>query len=245
MISAERENVWLLSLKDLATPKMAAYALVPLVLTLVVMYTLVIGAVEDLFAAVEAYEHRAAGESAVVDFLLHNVVTSWLVRTLVYLSAGYLSMQIAIFVALFIIGFFTPLIVREIHTRHYAGQFALETDMRAGAVIAASIRYVAITLAMIPVMLPLLFIPLLNLIALHLPFYYLFHKLLLLDVGSETMRTAQFERLRAEGGGTLRIRTLGLYLISTLIPFAAYVMPIFNVIVMTHTVMRRRIQLDD
>ncbi|MEJ2501579.1 MAG: hypothetical protein P8Y65_10785 [Campylobacterales bacterium] len=44
-------------------------------------------------------------------------------------------------------------------------------------------------------------------------------------------------------GGKVRMTTLGLYLLS-LVPFAAYITPVFNVIVLTHVMFRKSVEAE-
>ena len=44
-------------------------------------------------------------------------------------------------------------------------------------------------------------------------------------------------------GGNVRLTTLALYLVS-LIPFAAYITPVFNVIVLTHSMLRKTVEVE-
>ena len=76
---------------------------------------------------------------------------------------------------------------------------------------------------------PLYFIPLINIIAFNLPFYYLFHKLINFDVSSSMLKKEEYEVISAKSSGGFRARTLFLYFIS-MIPFITLFTSVFYII---------------
>jgi hypothetical protein len=256
-------NLWSASLKDFFTKKMLQFSLVPFVGTILVMYVLFFGAASAGLDALQQstlqveqqhyseqngvveQEHNVTtveGGSAILRFLMEHTVTSWLVSFIVFTVGGIATFIIAMFVALAIIGFLTPYIVREIHRRHYS-HLPLEHHGSIAGIVLASLKHVAIMLLLFLLLMPFFFVPMLNLIAFNLPFYYLFHKLYLLDVSSETTTKERFKLIMAFDGGKVRMTTLGLYLLS-LVPFAAYITPVFNVIVLTHVMFRKSVEAE-
>ncbi len=257
------ENIWSVSLKDFFTAKMLKFALVPFIGTVVIMYMLFFGAAgAGLDALQQSTLHveqqqqsevngtmqtqkdvtTVQGGSAILRFLMEHAVTSWLISFLVFTVGGIITFIFAMFVALIIIGFLTPYIVREIHRRHYS-HLPLEHHGSVPDLLLATVKHVAIAVLLFLVLVPLYFVPMLNLIAINIPFYYLFHKLYLLDVSSETTTKARFKLIMAFHGNKVRMSTLALYLIS-LIPFAAYFTPVFNVIVLAHTMLRKNVEVE-
>ncbi len=259
------ENVWSLSIKDFFTKKMLGYALVPFLGTIVVMYALffsLAGAGLDALAhdnaSLQIEQHRYSDEngivneehnittveggSAILRFLMEHTVTSWLVSFIVYTVGGLFTFLFAMIIALVIIGFLTPYIVAEIKRRHYPTLSDEHHGSTAG-IILASLKHTVIMIVLLLVLMPLYFIPLVNLIAFNVPFYYFFHKMYLLDVASETMSKERFKEVMFYKGGNVRVTTLTLYVL-TLLPFAAYVTPVFNVIVLTHTLLRNRLYVE-
>lgn len=257
------QNVWTISVKDFFTKKMLQFALIPFVGTILVMYVFFFGAAGAGLDALQQstlqiekqqqtehngiveQEHEITtveGGSAILRFLMEHTITSWLVSFIVFTVGGFITFIFAMFIALIIIGFLTPFIVKEIHRRHYS-QLPLEKHGSVLGLLLATTKHVVIMFLLFLVLMPLYFIPLLNLAAFNLPFYYLFHKLYLLDVSSETTTKERFKLIMAYHGGTVRMTTLTLYLIS-LIPFAAYITPVFNVIVLTHTMFRKMVEVE-
>lgn len=257
------ENIWSISLQDFFTAKMLKLALFPFIGTVIIMYLLFFGAagagldaLQQSTLTIEKQHHiehngvveqeqektTVQGGSAILRFLMEHTVTSWLVSFIVFTVGGILTFIFAMFVALIIIGFLTPLIVKEIHRRHYS-HLPLQHHGSIAELLLATTKHVVIMLLLFLVLMPLYFIPVLNFVAFNIPFYYLFHKLYLLDVSSETTTKEHFKLIMAFHGGTVRMTTFTLYVIS-LIPFAAYITPVFNVIVLTHTLLRKTVEVE-
>ena len=256
-------NVWTISLKDFLTKKMLQLALIPFVGTILVMYTLFFGvagagldALQRSTLQIEKQQQteqggiveqqrevtKVEGGSAILRFLMEHAITSWLVSFIVFTVGGVITFILSMFVALFIIGFLTPYIVREVHRRHYA-HLPLDHYGSLPGLLLGTLKNVLIAGLLFLVLMPFYFVPMLNLIAINLPFYYLFHKLYLLDVSSETTTKERFKLIMAFHGNTVRVTTLGLYLLS-LVPFAAYFTPVYNVIVLTHTMFRKTVEVE-
>ncbi len=260
-------GVWTLSIRDFLTKKMLGYALVPFFGTLLILYALFFSTVSsgldalqhqnDAALHIEKHERfvddrgivteneentTVEGASSILRFLMEHAVTSWLVSFIVYTVGTLFVFIFAIFVALIIIGFLTPYIVAEVKRRHYPD---LPDESHGGIVetTLATLKYVLVMIVLFFVLTPLYFIPVVNYLAFNLPFYYFFHKMYLVDVASETMSKERFKELMFYRGGSVRMTTLTLYAIS-LIPLAAFITPVFNVIVLTHTLLRNRLALD-
>ncbi|MBD3801513.1 MAG: EI24 domain-containing protein [Campylobacterales bacterium] len=257
------ETLLSISIRDFFSKRMLQFTLIPFLGTILLMYTLFFGiadaGIDSLReSTLQIEQHQQTQHNGVVEtqhetttvegglailrFLMEHTVTSWLVSFIVFTVGGFITFIFAIFIALIIIGFLTPYIVKEIHRRHYS-HLPLEHHGSILGVLLASLKHVLIMLLLFLVLTPLYFVPLLNLVAFNLPFYYLFHKLYLLDVASETTTKERFKLIMAFHGGQVRMTTLGLYLLS-LLPFAAYITPVFNIIVLTHSMFRKTVEVE-
>jgi len=172
--------------------------------------------------------------SSIIDFLLRYTVTSWIVSFLVYtvglFAIGYLS----IFTSLIIVGFLTPKILHTIHKRHYSH---LELEEGYDTTIGSIFKLLKTTLVMFILLIlfiPLYFIPVVNIVAINLPFYYLFHKMLNYDVSANIMSYEKFKKIYYFTKSSFRGKTLFLYVIS-LIPFVAFFISIFYIIFIGHS----------
>jgi len=240
------------SFKDFATPKMLKLALWPLGATLVILYILffigadmTLSALADVTLKVNEYELKSEqGEissevldgtytgSAIIDFLLKHSITSWLVGFLIYTVGGFAVLGVSVYIAIIVVGFMTPLILKELQRRHYP-EIELEGFGTLLGSIGVLIKSIGVMVLLLILLMPLYFIPLVNLIAIHIPFFYLFHKLLSFDVGSTLCRKEEYLYLKSVRKNSLRTHSLLLYGIS-LIPFTALLGAVFFVIYLGH-----------
>ena len=172
--------------------------------------------------------------SSIIDFLLRYTVTSWIVSFLVYtvglFAIGYLS----IFTSLIIVGFLTPKILHTIHKKHYR-TLELEEgyDTIVGGVFKL-LKTVVVMFLLLIVFIPFYFIPIVNIVAINLPFYYLFHKMINYDVSANIMTKEKFQKIYYINKSSLRAKTFLLYVVS-LIPFVAFFIAIFYIIYIGHS----------
>ncbi len=256
------KNIWTLSLQDFFTKKMLTYAFAPFLFTLVVLYALFFSAAdagleslkesvihiekmqttqENGITQTQSSDETYSGGSGILEFLMQYSLTSWLVSFFLFTVGGMLMFVVAIFTAILVIGFLTPAIMRELQRRHYP-ELALDGHGNVFTTLFHSLKYLAIALLLLIVLAPFYFVPLLNIVAINLPFYYLFHKFYLLDVGATALVKEEYRQMMFFKGNTIRFTTLMLYLIA-MIPFAALITPVFNVIVLSHTVFRNKQEL--
>jgi hypothetical protein len=83
------------------------------------------------------------------------------------------------------------------------------------------------------VLIPVYFVPVLNVIAFSLPLYYFFHKLLNFDVSSTILSKQEYKEIYKKEGNSFRLRTLFLYFIS-MIPFATLFTAVYYIIYLGH-----------
>ncbi len=255
------KDLLILSVKDFATPKMLKMVLLPFVITMLVMYTLFfiaadlgLDTLQQTTLHVESSQTLNNGDTAhtesfsgtfsgssIIDFLMTHTVTSWLISFLVYTVGSFLVLLISIVVALAVIGFLTPPILKELQQRHYPTVELIGFD-GIGTVIWNLAKSFFIMIALFLLLMPLYFIPLLNVIALNIPFYYFFHRLLTYDVASTLCSKEEYVQIMHFKGNGLRIKTLLLYMVS-LIPFAVLFATVFFVIYLGHSFFKEVILL--
>jgi len=172
--------------------------------------------------------------SSIIDFLLRYTVTSWIVSFLVYMVGLFAIGYLSIFTSLIIVGFLTPKILHTIHQRHY-NTLELEEgyDTIIGGVFKL-LKTVVVMIILLIVFIPFYFIPLVNIVAINLPFYYLFHKMLNYDVSANIMSKERFQKLYYINKSSFRAKTFLLYAVS-LIPFVAFFIAIFYIIYIGHS----------
>ncbi len=254
-------NLFLLSIKDFTTPKMLKMVILPFIITILVMYTLFfiaadlgLDALQQSTLQIESsqtinhdgVEHTEnfSGEftgSSIVEFLLKHTITSWLLTFLIYTVGSFLVLLVSVVVALAVIGFLTPPILRELKERHYSEVELIGFDGMS-MVIWNFFKSFFIMILLFLLLMPLYFVPLLNIVALNLPFYYFFHKLLTYDVASTLCTKEEYFKIMHFKGNSMRFKTFLLYLIS-LIPFAVLFATVFFVIYIGHSFFKEVILL--
>jgi len=244
-------SVLSLSLKDLFSAKMIKYSLLPFILSMLILYVLffvVAGIGLDSLGSMEVSSTQTTIQNgvpntdtfqatlegtALIQWLMSSAITSWIATFLVYTIGSFLTLYFSIFVALLIIGFLTPVILKEIQRRHYPDVEMIGHSNILEALF-LTIKWALIMLLMFIVFIPLYFIPLVNLVAFNLPLYYFFHKMMTYDVGSTICTKEENMRIKFFHATTLRLKTLILYLVS-LIPFVVFFASVFYVIYLGHS----------
>ena len=244
-------NVLALSIKDLLTGRMLKYSLLPFVLSMLVLYILffvVAGIGLDQLGSVDVASTTTTVQNgvphtdsftatlegtAIIKFLMSSAITSWIASFLVYTIGSFLTLYLSIFVALLVIGFLTPMILKEIQMRHYPDVEMIGHSNIFEALF-LTLKWAITMVLLFLVLIPIYFIPLLNIIAFNLPLYYFFHKMITYDVASTICTKDESMRIKFFHASTLRLKTLILYLTS-LIPFVIFFASVFYVIYLGHS----------
>lgn len=170
--------------------------------------------------------------SGILDFLLKHALTSWIVSFLVYTVGLFAIGYMSIFLSLLIIGLLTPKILSIIHKRHYSHiRYKGYGTLLNG--LSKLFMSAVVMVVLFIVLIPFYFIPLVNIVAINLPFFYFFHKMLHFDVGSTLLSKEEFGVLYYKDRYPMRYRSLFLYAIS-LIPFAAFFISVFYIVYLGH-----------
>lgn len=244
-------DILALSVKDFFTATMLKYSILPFIITVVIMYiafftiagigleqlgTMNIEStqttVENGIPHTESVNAQLEG-NALVQYLMSFALTSWIVSFFVYAVGGFLVLYLSIFVAVLVIGFLTPPVLRELQRRHYQDvEMIGHSNLIEGVFL--MLKYSAIMLLLFLVMIPLYFIPLVNIVALNFPLYYFFHKMMTYDISSNISTKEEDKKIKFFSANKIRFKTLALYLLS-LVPFAIFFGAIFYVIYLGHT----------
>lgn len=236
------------SLKDFLTSRMLRLALVPLIVTMVLLYMLFFAAadfgINSLQAVAEASQN---GEEVIIDesapfyfvwatyliiFLFKYSFTSWIAGFLLYTVGTILVLKISVILSIVVIGFLTPMILAKIHKRHYS-HLTLHGHGTMLSPLWVLLKSGLMMIVLFVILIPLYFIPIINFFAFSLPFYYFFHKLLNYDVASTLLSEKEFKVIYKKEGNQFRLRTALLYFIS-MIPFVTLFTAVFFVIYLGH-----------
>lgn len=237
-----------LSVKDFFTKQMLKVALLPLAFTMIFMFILFFTAADYGFDALQEFIVASqAGEEIIVDpnapfyfvwitslmaFLFKYSITSWLVGFLVYSVGTIFVLMFSVFLTIIIIGFLTPTILNILHKRHYS-HLKMNGFGNLISPLWLALRTTIIMIVLFIVLIPLYFIPLINIVAFNLPFYYFFHKLLNFDVASTILSEDEYKEIYRKKAYAFRLRTLFLYFLS-MIPSLMLFTAVFYIIYLGH-----------
>lgn len=245
------KDIVLLSIKDFLTLKMLKFSLMPLIVSLVVMYILFfvlagvwvdeIGTlnvqstqttIENGIPHTQSIDAKLEG-SSIIQFLMSYAITSWLATFLIYAIGGFLTIYASIFVAVIVVGFLTPFILKELQSRHYR-DIEMVGHSNAIYTILLTLKWAAAMFLLFILLIPFYFIPFINIVAINIPLYYFFHKMLKFDISSTILTADEDKQISYFYANRLRAKTLVLYLLS-LIPFMIFFAAVFYVIYLGHT----------
>ncbi len=234
------------SIEDFLSPKMLKFALLPLLISVTILYTFffiltdiglekigtvhvntVQTTVENGVVHTDQTDATLQG-GGIVDFLLHNSVTSGITEFIVYTVGSLMTLYLSIFVAISILGFLTPYILKALQKKHYP-----DIEMKGYGNIFESlflmVKWVFVMVFLFILLSPLYLVPGINLIVINIPLYYFFHKTLTYDISSNICTKEEAKEIEYFYKNSLRAKTLLLYMLS-LIPFTIFFTTIFFVI---------------
>lgn len=243
------------SVKDFFTSSMLKIALIPLFITMLILYSMFFAAADfGITNLQEIAQASQNGQEVVIDenapfyfvwftylivFFFKYSVTSWLAGFLLYTIGTVLILQASVILSIIIIGFLTPMILGILHKRYYS-----HLELNGYGTLFSSLWELFKSLSMMVllflILIPVYFVPVLNIIAFALPLYYFFHKLLNFDVSSTILTKEQYKEIYKKEANSFRLRTLFLYLVS-MIPFATLFSAVYFIIYLGHSYF---IQLD-
>lgn len=236
------------SVSDFLSPKLLMVSVVPFFLTFALFLYLYLGIGGD---TIDSFKQSI--ENGVVPFLdaqAHPILTyiltigvfKWFFTIFFYLVGGIAVVLLTMVVAAAIVGFFTPYIVKVIRDKHYPNFVIKNDDFTIGVTIWHFIKVFAIFAILFLISIPFLFIPGVNFIAINVPFYYLFHNFLVLDVGSSIDSKEEFKTVTKKHKLLFRSTTLTLFGFS-LIPLVAMLFQVLFVIVLAHQFFTKTIEI--
>ncbi|MCT7912229.1 EI24 domain-containing protein [Arcobacter lacus] len=242
-------EIILKSIKDFFTSPMLKIAIVPLIVTMIILYALFFMAADFGFSALkEVAVASQNGQEVVIDenapfyfvwltyvivFLFKYSFVSWIAGFLFYTVGTILILQISVILTLIVIGFLTPLILQNLHKKYYS-HLQLESYGTLSLSLWVLFKNLFMMIFLFLLLIPVYFVPVFNVIAFALPLYYFFHKLLNFDVSSTILSKNQYKIIYEKEANNFRLRTLFLYFIS-MIPFATLFSAVFFVIYLGHS----------
>jgi len=226
----------LMATRDLASGRLLLLSLLPMLVVVVLLGW----AVSDVSIDAGEGGEWLVGLLAQVPLIGGIAEVQW-VQTVVGLigqMAGWLLVLLAgLFLAVAIVGMLTPMIVAEVQRRHYP-----DVQVRGSMGIGGYLLFMGPTLLrfllLLLLMLPLMFVPVINLLAINLPFYYWFHRLLSWDIVTTLYPSDQVQERHKQVRMGLMWRTALLYPLS-LLPLVGLMLQVLFVLVLAHYLLER------
>lgn len=181
----------------------------------------------DVLQALDAGEPLVSGTIPNwLEVILAYSFVQWIAITLFYLLGGVLALLVSVIIAVVVIGFFTPWLVKFVQKRHYANS-RLSGGLSTAIVVKEAVGIFGKFLGLLALSLVLLALPLVNIIALHVPFFYLFYRILMLDVGSVMLDFEAYETFKKTHQKPTILASVFCFILS-LIPFVGlFLQPLF------------------
>ncbi|EJX0911950.1 EI24 domain-containing protein [Campylobacter coli] len=228
-----------LAIKDFFTLQFLKFALIPLTFSFILMIFLAIFGFSFLLDYFNSLFSVGEDSFWAWFYALHFVQI--LITLISVLFSGFVIIFASVFLALFITSFLTPFIAKEINQKyyHYNNTNEVSTLKTIFEIFKIFLKFIGIfllcTLA--------LFLPFINLFVYYLAFYYLFHKLLMIDVTSTILDKESFKNFHSDFSPLeFKFSTLCFYLLSS-VPLLGLFLQVFFVIFLTHLGYQRILKL--
>ncbi|EIT5393749.1 EI24 domain-containing protein [Campylobacter coli] len=229
-----------LAIKDFFTLQFLKFALIPLTFSFILMIFLAIFGFSFLLDYFNSLFSVGEDSFWAWFYALHFVQI--LITIISFLFSGFIIVFASVFLALFITSFLTPFIAKEINQKyyHYNNTNEVSTLKTIFEIFKIFIKFIGILLLCTLA----LFLPFINIFVYYLAFYYLFHKLLMLDVTSSVLDKENFKNFNTQASAfEFKFSTLCFYLLSS-IPLLGIFLQVFFVIFLTHLAYQRILKLE-
>ncbi|ENU8224602.1 EI24 domain-containing protein [Campylobacter coli] len=228
-----------LAIKDFFTLQFLKFALIPLTFSFILMVFLAVFG----FSALLNYFNSlfSVGEDSFWAWFYTLHFVQILITIISFLFSGFIVVFASVFLALFITSFLTPFIAKEINQKyyHYNNTNEVSTLKTIFEIFKIFIKFIGILLLCTLA----LFLPFINIFVYYLAFYYLFHKLLMIDVTSTILDKESFKSFHSDFSPLeFKFSTLCFYLLSS-VPLLGLFLQVFFMIFLTHLGYQRILKL--
>ena len=229
-------KVFDISLKDFLTKKFILLSLLPLLGAVLVLGILAFfggkEGFETLQSAIANGDFTLLQNYPIISKILSYGVTKWIIGAFFYIAGTFLVLIFSVVIAVIIAGFLTPVVTKEINSRHY--NLAKQNEVSFLKVIKLMATSLLKFIAIFLICLVFYFVPILNLFVINVPFFYLFYKFLLIDVASNSLNSDRFDKIYRQGGGYKFMFSCFLFYLLCLIPLVGLFLQLFFVIFLSH-----------
>ena len=234
-------SLFITSLKDTLKPSVLWVSLFSLFATIclfVVGIWFIFGGLESLGQLIaqwlQNFENNLE-KSWLLSVLSLVMIAKTVAMVLFFVTSAMVTYYLFLMVYSIIVGFFAGYFIKEIAQSYYP-HLALK-GLSLFSYMVLLIKFVLLSVVLFILLSPLLFVPLLNFMFL-IPVFYLFHKLLVLEVVSVVCDNKEYKEIQKIYSGQSRIVS-ALCFALTFIPVVGVVIYPYYVIVMSHFVLSR------
>ena len=238
-------DILLRTLGDLRDPRILMRLFIPLVAGIVLVSLLGYGLFGLVLTSdwlqqspmmIELHQWLDSAQQSVQSIPIIGALLVWLISAVVTVTAGVLSVLIGSYLvllfAMLVAGFMTESLVKVVHERHYAGLEYHGHGSMWGMIVKLALYGFGLLLLLI-ITLPILFVPLLNVVWFWWLGFLFFRYSMVLDVGSVILPEALFEREKPLTNWTPTLVLMVFYLLSML-PLMGLFAPMLAVIALAH-----------
>lgn len=230
-------NLFLLCFRDFFSKKFILWSLLPFIISVIVFIILIIFSGSELFDNLKQGNFSFLNKNGFFAYILSFQITKWFILTIFYASSALLSIILSTIIAMIISGFLTHMVCEFVNKKYYNFTITPQISMLETFKI-MFLTFIKFILFLM-ICLPLLFIPIINLFIINLPFYYFFYKFMLIDVSSVCLTTTEFSLImKKDGGWDFKFSALVFYILC-LIPFAGLFFQLFFVMFFSHIIFRK------
>ena len=231
--------IFTISLKDFFSSPFLGMTFLPFIISAMILFALFLYFGGEFFQYIihangEDLSFINPNEHPWIAYVLTFSFVKWIIATFFYLLGGAFVILLSVILATVIIGFFTPKIVKIIRQRYYP-DIEVKEDFPISALLFNYLKIFTAFFGLILICIPLLLLPGVNLVIFNIPFYYLFHNLLVMDVISTINTKEEYKILKQKARGELYFSTMIFYLLS-LIPLLGMIATVFFIITLSHIV---------
>lgn len=181
-------------------------------------------------------EFKAEAEQTIGAVPFVGAALLWILGVVVAVIAGVLGVLLGSYLillfAMIITGFMTDSLVKAVHDKHYP-----HTDYQGhgtmGGMLWKMLKFGLLLLLLFLVTIPMLFIPLINIVWFWLLGFLFFRFSLVLDVGQVILPEQMFNEVKGLSNWTPTL-TLGGFFMLSLLPILSLFAPVFAVIALSH-----------
>jgi hypothetical protein len=226
------------AMSDIFSARFLTLSIVPFFLILAISIGVLIPASESFFVLIS--DPNLAQNEALPSFfafLIGFSVVHWMLTALAVVLGGGVAILFSFMLAAIFAGLLTPYIVSVIVKKHYPnvvidGMSIYDMALTYVGVLGKFLLYLVVALFA-------LLIPFVGVIALYLPFYYLFYQMLLIDVGGTIDTKDVMVALEQRHKGEFRLAVF-IFFIASNIPFAGIFLQVPFVIILTHQYLSKK-----